>query len=369
MKKVLIIGGGLAGLITGIRLARAGANVTLAEKRQYPFHRVCGEYISNEAVPFLKSLDLYPAGLDLPQLTRFQLSSTTGKTSILPLDMGGFGISRYTFDHLLCRAAKQAGVQVLENTEVIKVAYSHQKFTIHTQVNTFEADVVIGAQGKRSRLDMALHRSFTKRRSPYVGVKYHLRINHPGDLIALHNFDGGYCGISNVEQGKTNLCYLVHRDVLKKYGNIPEMERQVLQRNPLLQSIFTEGEFLFDKPEVINEISFETKSAIEGHVLMAGDAAGMITPLCGNGMAMAIHAAKLLSDVVTAYCRSEITRESMEQRYAAQWQQTFAARLWAGRQVQRLFGNVYSSALAISLALYVRPIARGIIRNTHGKVF
>jgi flavin-dependent dehydrogenase len=369
VKKVLIVGGGLAGLISGIRLARWGVPVTLVEKREYPFHRVCGEYISNEAVPFLESLGLYPSGYALPQLRRFQLSSTTGKNSILPLDMGGFGISRFTFDHLLYRAARQAGVDVIQNTEVLKVNYLQDMFTIHTQTGVLEADVVIGSHGKRSRLDIALDRSFIKRRSPYVGVKYHIRTDHPADLIALHNFEGGYCGISNIEDGKTNLCYLVHRDVLKKHGNVAAMEREVLQRNPLLDAIFTRAEFLFDKPEVINEISFETKTVVEDHVLMAGDAAGMITPLCGNGMAMAIHAAKLLSDLVLLYCRGEQSRASLEQRYAAVWRHHFARRLWAGRQVQRLFGNVHTSALAIALALHVKPVARGIIRNTHGKAF
>jgi len=369
LKKVLIIGGGLAGLISGIRLARAGVSVTLLEKRGYPFHRVCGEYISNEAVPFLRSLDLYPAGYDLPQLSRFQLSSTTGRSSILPLDMGGFGISRYTFDHLLYQAAVRAGVEVRQHTEAIKVVHSQDKFTIHTQVNVFEADIVLGCHGKRSRLDVVMDRGFIKRRSPYVGVKYHIRIDHPADLIALHNFEGGYCGISNIEGGKTNLCYLVHRDVLRKHGNVEAMESEVLHKNPLLRSIFTRGEFLFDKPEVINEITFETKSVVEDHVLMAGDAAGMITPLCGNGMAMAIHSAKLLSDEVLSFCRGELLREQMEQRYAAAWKHQFARRLWAGRQVQRLFGNVYTSAMAIGLALYVKPVARGIIKNTHGEVF
>jgi flavin-dependent dehydrogenase len=369
VKKVLIIGGGLAGLITGIRLARAGVLVTLVEKRGYPFHRVCGEYISNEAVPFLKSMGLYPQDIALPQLRRFQLSSTTGRSSILPLDMGGFGISRYTFDQLLSQAAVQAGVDVRQQTEVTKVVYSQDKFVVHAQAGVFEADVVVGCHGKRSRLDMALDRGFIKRRSPYVGVKYHLRIDHPADLIALHNFEGGYCGISNIEDGKTNLCYLVHRDVLKKHGNVEAMERAVLQKNPLLGSIFGRAEFLFDRPEVINEISFETKTVVEDHILMAGDAAGMITPLCGNGMAMAIHSAKLLSDEVLAFCRGELSRNEMEGQYTARWKEHFARRLWAGRQVQRLFGNIYTSAMAIGLALYVKPVARGIIKNTHGEVF
>ena len=128
-------------------------------------------------------------------------------------------------------------------------------------------------------------RKFTTTRSPYAAIKYHIRTDHPTDLIALHNFRDGYCGISNVEDGKTNLCYLTHRNNLRKTGSIASLEEEILQKNHLLKYIFSNSEFLFEKPEVINEISFATKDPVEGHVLMAGDAAGMITPLCGNGMA------------------------------------------------------------------------------------
>jgi hypothetical protein len=76
------------------------------------------------------------------------------------------------------------------------------------------------------------------------------------------------------------------------------MERNILWKNPHLKQIFLEAEFLYDKPEVINEISFSPKKQIENHIIMIGDTAGLITPLCGNGMAMAIHGAKLISEII-----------------------------------------------------------------------
>ena len=369
MKTIVIIGGGLAGLVTSIRLATSGVSCTLIEKKSYPFHRVCGEYISNEAVPFLKSMNLYPHQFTPPQLQRFQLSSVAGNNTVLPLDLGGFGISRYSFDNFLFHEAKRLGVNVLLDTEVEEVAFSEEKFSIRTQVKDFEADIVIGSFGKRSKLDLSLDRSFTHRRSPYVGIKYHVRTDYPPDLIALHNFRGGYCGVSNVEDGRTNICYLVHRDVLKQCGSIEALEHEIVFQNPFLKNIFSNAEFLFKKPEVINEISFETKSTIQDHILMAGDAAGMITPLCGNGMAMAIHSAKILSDLVVDFCNNKISRNQLEKNYSTEWSKNFSKRLWGGRQIQRLFGSARASNLALNLAIHVKPIAFGIIRNTHGKVF
>lgn len=369
MKRVIIIGGGLAGLITSILLTRAGISCRLIEKKTYPFHRVCGEYISNEVVPFLKSMGLYPQRFNPPVISNFQLSSVRGKSEVMPLDLGGFGISRYSFDHFLYEHARALGVEFILNEEVEMVRFKNELFQVKTQRLELEADIVIGAFGKRSKVDYQLNRKFIHHRSPYVGVKYHIRSDHPDDRIALHNFPGGYCGISNIEDGKTTLCYLSHRDNLRQSGSISEMEENFLFRNPLLRSIFAGSEFLFKKPEVINEISFVTKTPIEHHILIAGDAAGMIAPLCGNGMAMAIRSAKILSEHISLFANGALTRDGLEKSYQSAWNVNFSKRLWMGRQIQRLFGNSFTSDIAVNLAISFRPLANTIIRNTHGAPF
>ena len=149
------------------------------------------------------------------------------------------------------------------------------------------------------------------------------------------------------------------------------MEESILFENPFLKSIFTSAEFLFQKPETINEISFETKEPVWNHVLMAGDAAGMIAPLCGNGMAMAIHSAKILSELIRTHLGKEnFNRHQLETEYTRVWRKSFANRLWIGRQIQnRLFGSVFTSNLAVTLAIQSKAIAKMIIRNTHGDTF
>lgn len=228
--------------------------------------------------------------------------------------------------------------------------------------------MVIGAYGKRSNLDQVLKRPFFTKRSPYIGVKYHAHTDHPIDQIALHNFSGGYCGISQVEDGITNICYLGSRETLRKHGNITNMEANVLHRNPHLKRIFSSADFLWDKPEVINEISFEIKQPVDNHMLMCGDAAGMITPLCGNGMAMAIHSAKLLSETIQEAQAKNWSRDLLEDAYALRWSMLFKQRLWFGRQVQRLFGQPTVSNLAVNLINHVKPLSRAIIKGTHGEV-
>jgi menaquinone-9 beta-reductase len=369
MKPVIILGGGIAGLIASVTLARKGIESIIFEKKEYPSHKVCGEYISNEALPFLKLVNLFPEHITLPRISRFQLSSVKGRSEYLRLTLGGFGISRYVFDSFLYKEALAAGVQIKVNTAVEDVTFANDLFTVKTKSSEYNSDIVLGAFGKRSSIDVKLNRDFIKKRSPYVGVKYHLKVDFPDDLISLHNFNGGYCGVSPVENKIVNLCYLCHREKVRQFKSLANLERQVLSENPHLKEIFSSATFLFDKPETINEINFENKAPVENHILMIGDAAGLITPLCGNGMAMAIHSAKLAAEIVSAYLKGKGTRDKLENEYARQWNSTFRNRVWAGRQIQRLFGSEKASSLAINLAVNFPPLANFIVRNTHGKPF
>ncbi len=370
MKKIGIIGGGLAGLISATLLARRGFDVILFEEKEYPFHRVCGEYISNEVIPFLKHHDLFPKELHPVSISQFQLTSPSGQKLEMPLDLGGFGVSRFALDQWLSQEAMHAGVQFIHD-RVVGSHFGDDTFLLETRMKgEHVVDHVIGAFGKRSTLDKKLDRPHISKRSPYVGVKYHLKTDVAEDnVIALHNFQGGYCGISRVEDSTFNLCYLSSRANLKKFGAVPTMEEAILHKNPYLKDIFTNSDFLFEKPEVINEISFSPKEPVYDHMLMTGDAAGMITPLCGNGMAMAIHSAKLVSQILQDSTAKEDKRDVLEATYAKAWKEHFAKRLWAGRQIQKLFGSTVLSNAAVGFGRFVPAFSRKLMSLTHGAPF
>jgi flavin-dependent dehydrogenase len=151
------------------------------------------------------------------------------------------------------------------------------------------------------------------------------------------------------------------------------LEKNVICKNPYLKKLFDTAEFLLDKPEVINEISFEKKQPVEQHILMSGDTTGMIAPLCGNGMTMAIHSAKILSENIVRYYSSPVLsaqqREKLEQAYTSEWEAHFARRLWVGRQLQRIFGQNTATAISLQLLNALPKVADYLITKTHGQPF
>lgn len=366
--QTIIIGGGLAGLIAAHQLSKNGREVLLIEKKTYPFHRVCGEYISNEVKEFLKKEDIFPHEIVPSKITKFLLTSIKGNEAKMDLDLGGFGISRFALDFFLFQKAKDVGVKFLLQSQVEEVEFESQGNIFILKLNkgdSYSADHVLGAFGKRSKVDKTMNRSFMHQRSPFIGVKYHIKTDFDPNTVALHNFEGGYCGINQVENGIFNLCYLGSKEQLRQYGNIPEMEKNVLHKNPHLKHLFLNSQFIFEKPEVINEINFSPKKPVENHILMIGDAAGLITPLCGNGMAIAIHTGKLAAEALL----QNKDRISIENQYTSQWNHFFKSRLFVGRKVQWLFGSKAVSEFSVGLIKNSTFAASQIMKRTHGEVF
>ena len=362
--ELAIVGGGLAGLSLAILQAKAGKKVILFEKEKYPFHRVCGEYVSLESWDFLETLGLPLTKMDLPIIKKLEVSSPKGTLLKSPLDLGGFGISRYLLDYSLAEIAKKLGVLVLENTKVKDVKFSENGFEIITDSENYLAENAVGSFGKRSNLDVDWKRdSILKNRTSlnqYVGVKYHIKTDFPKDTIALHNFKDGYCGISAIENDVYCLCYMTTKNNLKISNNsIAEMEKNILSKNPFLDEIFKTSERLWEKPEVISQISFERKSLFEHQIPLIGDATGSIAPLCGNGMSMAFHGSKIINEIL-------LKGENIQIEYPKKWKETFANRLRIGRIIQSLFGNEFTTDILVKTMSHTPKLLQYLIKNTHG---
>ncbi len=368
MIDIIIIGGGLAGLVSAIHLRKAGHRILLIEKGHFPRNKVCGEYISNEVRPYLESLDIDLSPLKPVNISRFHFSSSSGQIVKTQLGLGAFSVRRYSLDYYLFDMASALDVEVLQKTTVADIRFAEDQFTVESKEGQqWQSRVVIGSYGKRSVLDRTLRRPFFQRKVDYVGVKNYFEApEFPEDLVELQNFPGGYCGLSKVENDWVNVAYLTKAAPMKEAGSVEAFEEKTLGQNPNLRAFFNSHRRMLPKSLVISNVSFVPKELITDHVLMTGDAAGMIPPLAGNGMAMAIHSAKLVSEEVSAFLNGKITRMDMEDRYRKAWNLQFRSRLFWGRQVQKYMG---SRAMELGVrALKVFPFMLPVIVNqTHGK--
>ncbi|MEO6176406.1 MAG: NAD(P)/FAD-dependent oxidoreductase [Flavobacterium circumlabens] len=363
---VLIIGGGLAGLASAIHLSGQGMQVTLVEKSGYPRHKVCGEYISNEILPYLIWLGAAVSELHPTAISQFEFTTTNGRSAKARLPLGGFGVSRYALDHFLYEKAIANGCQILQET-VTGIAFDQDVFSVSTPHQTLTSKIVLGAYGKRSNIDQILARDFIHKKSSWLAVKAHYSGDFPDDLVALHNFNGGYCGVSKVENNRINICYLADYATFKRYKNIEEYQNQVLYQNKKLKTVFENSTLLFEKPITISQISFDPKQPVEQHVLMIGDTAGLIHPLCGNGMAMALHSAKIAAELVLDFQKGILSRDVLEKTYTQRWKTHFGRRMLMGRLLAKILSRKKLAAILISIVASLPGLLPLIIKQTHGK--
>lgn len=364
----VIIGGGLAGLCLAIQLAKNEHSVLLIEKNKYPFHKVCGEYISMESYAFIQSLGVNLDGMNLPKINQLNITSHNGYKISSTLAMGGFGISRYTLDNELAEIAKKAGILVIENCNATDIKLKNNIYLVETNKGSFESKLVCGSYGKIE--PSFIEGNSEKKKGKYIGVKYHIKTKIAENLIELHNFKDGYCGISKVDNDTVCLCYLTTTKNLNENGNdLKELERNVLMINPDLKRYFTESKFVFEKPLAISQIGFRKKDTYKNDILLLGDSAGAIAPLCGNGMSIAMRSSKIISGYITLYLQNKLTKSELIKQYDGEWNKNFSLRIKTGYYLQKLFGKRFTTLLALKFLNNFPFLFRKLISLTHGNKF
>lgn len=365
---VAIIGGGIAGLSLAIDLKKRGYAIALVEKGNYPRHKVCGEYISMESYNYLKGICPAIAALNLPVIQHFKLTAGN-KEFATELDLGGFGISRYLLEDLLFKEAEKQGVTCILNTKVQAINRDKDNYVIKTNSDTIEATLVCNATGRKSNIK-TVEKTNNNTNVNYVGVKYHIKLVRRPDLIEIHNFPGGYCGISNIEDGKTCLCYIVNSQNLNKVNNsIAELEKVYLFKNKNLENIFTTAEFIFKEPVTISGINFLIKEPATDDAFFLGDSAGSMAPIIGNGMSMGLRSASVLAGNIQQYFSGSITKTQLTANYKGFWKKEFESRIKLSRYLQKLSESSFLTKSTIRFFTMFPALSKLVIKQTHGKPF
>lgn len=357
---VAIIGAGIAGSTLAILLAKEGKSVIVFEKNKLPKHKVCGEFVSMESYNFFKSIGLELDKWNLPIIKNLCLTSKQGDMLNSDMDTGGFGISRYKLDLELSRLMVKNGVTFLEQTKVTQASKHHVSYGN----STIQANLVISAHGKYS--PSYSKKPQQKRTKNYVAVKYHIQGNFDTNLISLHSFEQGYCGMSKIEDDLYCVCYLVNSNLLKSNNNnIKQLEKNVLYKNKILKHLFKEAVFVWDKPLTISNIQFTKNKLVQDGIIHLGDAAGAISPLSGNGMSIAAKSALLLSQLILEYNNGpELIRE-----YKRNWNRHFLGKTRKASLLNQIMLHPRRHSLVLKLLKAFGPLRKRVINEMQGEEF
>jgi len=304
--KVLILGGGVAGCAAAIALARQGLCVTLIEREPTPRHKVCGEFLSGEALEDLHALGIDAASLGAVPITYVRLAAAS-RAAQAPLPFPAASLTRKALDTALIAEAIAAGVRVERGRSVQALARTAPNVWQATLDDgaTFEAPTVFLATGKH---DLRGHgRPEDPQR--WVAFKMYFRLA-PAQAAELARaselmlYPGGYGGIQPVEGGIANLCCVVQQRHLARVGNRWESFLAKVQRDcPHLAMRLAGAEPLLAKPIAITHIPYGyIRPTTENGLYCIGDQAAVIPSFTGDGISIALHTARC---AVAAYLAAE----------------------------------------------------------------
>ncbi|MEZ4869145.1 MAG: FAD-dependent monooxygenase [Caldilineaceae bacterium] len=403
---VAIVGAGPAGSAAATAMAQRGWAVLLLEQESLPRHKVCGEFLSPEAQQSLQRLGLYAQVNALAPVALYHavLTAPAGRQLRVALPDYAWGVSRYALDDALATAAQVAGASVWTGVTVTQVATVAAGYTLHLRTTatdaapshppTVWARSVILACGRHSRLSAPPSGHQAKVR--YVGVKCHYSFpekNFPakssptsssdrmeqnfstaryaaGDLpaqVELFFFSGGYGGINPVENGCANLCLLVTYAAFQQAGKSPTALLEAASRlQPALAARLAHAHPLPATLKSVAAIDTAQPATPWQEAPCIGDAAAMITPLCGDGMAMALRGAELCVPLADAFLRGQISQVEWMQEYCRAWRGEFDRRLRLGRLLQSALARPHIADLLVGVGKLAPALATYLVGATRG---
>jgi flavin-dependent dehydrogenase len=368
MTDVVIIGGGPAGAAAAITAARSGARVFLAEAGRYPRHKVCGEFISGEALATLEQLLGPTAAADLlrsaPRIrqARIHVSGATLAGNIVP---PAASISRYDLDDALWRAAVAAGVDCRDQARADVVAASGQQpqvgapLRVRLKGEHFEAAAVVNATGRWSNLSAAAP-DRTAKAPRWLGLKAHFTTpERVRDVTELYSFHGGYCGVQAVATGGQqllNVCAMVRADVATRLDHVLPRHPALAQRS---RRWHQEIETVTTAPLV-----FRPPCTVRDQMLLAGDAAAFIDPFVGDGISIALRSGVLAGMTIARIAANELSLAEGLAEYDRQYRATFSSAFRNASRLRRMLQAPAILRVPAVAALQLFGATEFLIRKT-----
>jgi len=349
---LIVIGGGPAGASTAISAARLGFKTSLLEAGKLPRHKVCGEFVSAEALSLLNEL----LGCDqlLASATRISAARIflDGRVLDLPVAPTAASVSRHVLDSALWQAAESAGVAVRERAKVSAVRMSNHIFDVRLQEEELKARVVVNATGRWSNLTSEEPLPHQR----WIGLKGHYYEKNSPPSCDLYFFEGGYCGVQPLSGGVINAAAMVRADIAS------DLET-VFSRNPELQERSRKWQSATE-PVSTAPLIFRPARTQDRGMILVGDAAAFIDPFAGDGISMALHSGRLAAQALASYHTNHCSLQSAMGEYELAHQQLIQPALRNAAKLRRLVHLPKPLRLTALSLLRFPPFARRAVQET-----
>ena len=294
---VIVIGGGLAGSSAALHLSRAGAKVVLLEREKAGHDKVCGEFLSGETVSLLEDLGTDIHALGAAPIRHLRMNA--GQTRLVhELPAVGFGLSRRKLDARILELAARSGVDVRQGVRALEMipTDTEKKHTIRTDQGCLKANCIFLATGKHELRNAKRRQG---RDTSLVGFKLHWMLSPPNrqllrKQVELFVFAGGYGGLSEVEEGRANLCFVIQKQLVRDMrGNWERVLAYVRSQSERLDSYLEGAEPLFSSPATVASLPYgHVGHPRQSGVYTIGDQLAVIPSLTGAGMLIALHSGR-----------------------------------------------------------------------------
>jgi flavin-dependent dehydrogenase len=288
--------------MVALRLASAGREVTLLERERAAHHKVCGEFLSREAVDYLESVGILPAELGAATIRFVRLSSKRRMVETA-LPFTALSLSRCVLDEALLTRAAMSGCNVQRGAVVERLALREGVWRAEVRGDeAWTSPTVFLANGKHDL------RGFERKPGTHgdlIGFKMHWRLTSSQtealrEFMELYLFPGGYGGQSLIEKDVANFCLVVRRSALRRLGGWAELLAAIQDENPLVAQRLVGATALWERPLAVSSIPYGYLAGRDSGLWSVGDQAAVIPSFTGDGMSIALHSAALAAQMFLA---------------------------------------------------------------------
>ena len=405
--KIAIVGAGPSGSSLAIRLAKENFRVTLVEREKFPRRKLCGEFISPECLRHFQDLGVLSEMLESGnRISETVFYEPKGKSISIPSKWfggdlkGALSLSRAAMDFCLLEKARQMGVKVLEETQAIGILSKNDEIygvkikSKNGEITEIPADLTIDATGRANILGKLVGREISRKNAKaqynskfkiqnlkwaktqnpkakiqnrFVGFKTHLQnVNLEKAVCEIYFFRGGYGGLSYVENGLANHCFLIEAEIVKEFNS--DAER-------IVQEIIFQNKRAFQTLKNATPVEDWLAVSVDGfgqkelnpatNLFVVGDASAFIDPFTGSGMLMAFESAEILAKVIT---ENNTAPKKIAESYKISHQQKFQKRLRVCSLLRSMAFVPNLAATAISVLSLSRWARFGLARSTRQKI-